>query len=185
MRVFIFLPLFFLFSCGQDAETTTVPNTDPCSSVQQPPVEYLVSAYNLEEELYFTNQCGYPVIAEGKYIATTSDTIRHLGFVFDTSGRWLGINFADSVLFEVYNFDNGPDYVEEGLFRIVKDSLIGYADEQGNVVIEPQFRCAWPFEGDAAQVSMDCKISTEFEMTKWESENWFYIDKTGTVIKTE
>jgi hypothetical protein len=180
-NLFFLLPVLGLFSCGSgEAEPA---DKDSVETVINEPVEYLLSAYTAEEALYFTDQNGNVIIPEGKYLHTTSDTIRGLGFVFDTAGHWWGINANDSVLFEVYNFDNGPDYVEEGLFRIVKNDLIGFADEQGNVVIEPQYKCAWPFEEGSAKVSMDCEISTEFEMTKWESENWFYIDHEGYKVK--
>ena len=42
--------------------------------------------------------------------------------------------------FYVFKYDNGPDYIQEGLFRIMnEDGLVGFADSLGNVVIKPQF----------------------------------------------
>ena len=47
-----------------------------------------------------------------------------------------------------FRYDNGPDYVREGLYRIVDDrGRMGYADESGRVVIAPRFAFAHPFEG--------------------------------------
>jgi hypothetical protein len=182
-KLFFLLPGLVLLSCGQ-RESEPADN-DSTAVIVNEPVQYLISKYTAEEDLYFTDQNDSVIIQPGKYLHTTSDTIRHLGFVFDSTGHWWAINHKDSVLFEVYNFDNGPDYVEEGLFRIVKNDLMGFADEQGNVVIEPQYKCAWPFENGSAKVSNDCEISTEFEMTKWESANWFYINRDGKKVNPE
>lgn len=44
-----------------------------------------------------------------------------------------------------FHYDNGPDYVREGLYRIVDDrGRMGYADESGRVVIAPRFRLCPP-----------------------------------------
>lgn len=51
-----------------------------------------------------------------------------------------------------FHYDNGPDYVREGLYRIVDDrGRMGYADESGRVVIAPRFAFALPFEGGKAK----------------------------------
>ena len=53
-----------------------------------------------------------------------------------------------------FHYDNGPDYVREGLYRIVDDrGRMGYADESGRVVIAPRFAFALPFEGGKAKVT--------------------------------
>ena len=52
-----------------------------------------------------------------------------------------------------FHYDNGPDYVREGLYRIVDDrGRMGYADESGRVVIAPRFAFALPFEDGKAKV---------------------------------
>ena len=38
-----------------------------------------------------------------------------------------------SVLFTIFPFDNGPDYPSEGLFRIIEDGRIGFANEHGKL----------------------------------------------------
>ena len=59
---------------------------------------------------------------------------------------------------KVFRFDNGPDYTSDGLFRILVENKIGYADSAtGKIVINPQFECAWPFEHGVAKVSVDCE----------------------------
>ena len=83
-----------------------------------------------------------------------------------------------------FRYDNGPDYVREGLYRIVDDrGRMGYADESGRVVIAPRFAFAHPFEGGEAKVT-DTGQRKEVpgsggEHWYWESDAWYFIDTTG------
>lgn len=86
-------------------------------------------------------------------MAFTSD-FRRFAFIADTDGKLYAINTKGNKLYEVFNYDNGPDYPSEGLFRIVKDGKIGYADAQtGEIIIEPKYKIALPFENEYATVS--------------------------------
>ena len=54
--------------------------------------------------------------------------------------------------YTAYQYDNGADYVREGLYRIVDaQGKMGYADEQGRVVIAPRFAFGFPFEQGRAK----------------------------------
>ena len=56
--------------------------------------------------------------------------------------------------YPAYQFDNGDDYVEDGMQRIIDENgRIGYADESGRTVITPRFKCAFPFENGKAKVA--------------------------------
>jgi WG containing repeat len=95
-------------------------------------------------------------------------------------GKWVILDDQKTVLYDVFIFDNGPDYPAEGLIRVVKNGKIGYADAKTYVlVIEPQFDCAHPFEGGKAKVGKQCKTVKEGEHSVWESEAWQYVDKQG------
>lgn len=54
-------------------------------------------------------------------------------------------------------FDNGSDYLSKGLYRIILNSKIGYANEQGKIVITPSF------ENRKAKVSYPCDIVDDGE----------------------
>jgi hypothetical protein len=176
---YLFISVSF-FSCGSGNDNSE--NNTDSTNVQVLSEPMLICVRNADYEPAFVNEKGDTIIPFGKYAESFTDTIYTFGSVYDTAKGFIGIDIHGAELFEIFAFDNGPDYVEDGMFRIVKDSLIGYADELGNIVIEPQFECAWPFENGKAQVSKNCTETIEFEMTKWESEEWFYIDKTGKVI---
>lgn len=83
-----------------------------------------------------------------------------------------------------FHFDNGDDYVVDGMYRIVDEQgRIGYADENGRTVITPRFKCAFPFENGKAKVADSGeKRRYDAEHWYWDSSDWYYIDKTGRKI---
>ncbi|HWA33556.1 MAG TPA: WG repeat-containing protein [Cyclobacteriaceae bacterium] len=134
----------------------------------------------------YVNEKGDTIIPIGKYLYCYTDTIKTFGIVGHKGETFalLGINQKDSVLFEVYWFDNGPDYPRDGLFRIIWNDKIGYADSLGQIVIEPQFKCANPFENRRARVALDCKVKVRDVdgHGAMVSDSWFYIDTNGNRI---
>ena len=170
IRFFLLIILFysFLSSC-----THTRPHDD-----------YLVSFTDESTDQYgYRDPKGATVIPPGKYTMCFTDTFRTYAVVLKPNTGFVAIDRQENVLYEVFPFDNGPDYVEEGFFRIIENNKIGFADARtGKVVIPPQFDCAFPFENGTARVSNDCTSRMDGEHKIWESEKWFYIDKTGKTV---
>ena len=133
----------------------------------------------------YLNERGDTIVPYGKYRYCQTDTIKKIGFVYENKpkdARIICINDAGKELFYVFKYDNGPDYTQEGLFRIMdEDGLIGFADSLGNVIIEPQFKFAYPFKGGKTKATLkgERKVVPESDGEKhyWESGTWFYIDK--------
>lgn len=143
--------------------------------------------YELGTPCGYRNQQSEIIVPVGKYGICWTDTIHTFGVVADealTGGAFLAIDTQGEPLFEVYTYDNGPDWLEEGLFRILKEGKIGYADEAGVIQIEPQFACAGQFEGGVAKVAIDCELIPDGEYTRMESDAWFYIDPTGKKVSS-
>ncbi|MBC6993575.1 WG repeat-containing protein [Neolewinella lacunae] len=157
-----------------------------CSS---PADGYLVKFYEGEfDEMGapsgYLNASGDTIIPSGKYFYAYTDTIRDFGMVMeDESGKILGINQNGTELFEVFRYDNGPDYVASGLFRIIKDGKIGYANPSGEIVIAPNFACAYPFEGDFAKVADNCETEIIGEHSSWVSDGWYQIGRDGKRVE--
>lgn len=133
----------------------------------------------------YLNERGDTIVPYGKYRYCQTDTIKKIGFVYENKpkdARIICINDAGKELFYVFKSDNGPDYIQEGLFRIMnEDGLVGFADSLGNVIIKPQFKFAYPFKGGKTKATLkgERKVVSESDGEKhyWESETWFYIDK--------
>jgi hypothetical protein len=124
------------------------------------------------------------VIPFGKYAVCLTDTFRTHAIVMTTNdNKWVVIDRQENILYEIFSFDNGPDYPSEGLFRIVKDNKIGFANASTYaVIISPQFDCAFPFENGKAKVSNNCTKKTDGEYSEWTSNTWEYVDKKGVLI---
>lgn len=170
VNIMVYLLLFSgLTSCGP-----AIKNND-----------YLVSFTDtIKDECGFKNKNGDIVIPLGKYSRCFTDTFKTYAIVVKPHSGFLAIDRQENVLYEVFSYDNGPDYTSDGLFRIIVNHKIGFADSTtGKIVIKPQFDCAWPFENGVAEVSIDCKTQSEGEHSIWLSDHWYYIDKTGKIVE--
>lgn len=150
--------------------------------------DYLVKFYLGEfDELGvpsgYLNSQGDTVVPIGKYFYCYSDTISHFGLVMENnSGRIIGIDRNANELYEVFRYDNGPDPLQDGLFRIIDHRKIGYANHLGKIIIKPKFDCAYPFNDGFAKVSENCIIDQEGEHSIWKSKSWYLIDKNGNQV---
>ena len=152
-------------------------------------IAYMSTEYpELGSSVCYLNEQGDTIVPFGKYHYGGSDTIRHIGFVMEPhKPGWTTINNKGEKLFYAFSFDNGPDYVEEGLFRIINDEmLMGFADTLGNVIIKPQFAFVCPFKDGKAEVTYtgEKKALDDYgEHWTWQSDDWFYIDKNRNKLK--
>ena len=146
--------------------------------------DYLLLAEDPASGAYgYYNQKGELVVPFGKYAMCVTDTFRTHAVVLKEK-EFVVIDRQETVLYQVFKYDNGPDFSVDGLFRIVQNGKIGYADAATyQVVIQPQFDCAFPFEDGVARVSNNCKTKKEGEHSIWISDDWKAIDKQGNFIK--
>ena len=133
----------------------------------------------------YLNERGDTIVPYGRYKFCQTDTIKGIGFVYEDKprdARIVCINDAGKKLFYVVECDNGPDYVKEGLFRIMDEKgLMGFADSSGHIIITPQFKFAYPFEGGKAKVTFTGKqkvvSGSDGEKHYWDSKEWRYINR--------
>lgn len=85
----------------------------------------------------------------------TMDTFRRFAFV-NLPTELVAIDKNENVLFEVYLFDTMPDKIQDGVFRIERGRKIGFADENGNIIIEPVFDEADQFKNGYCRVGFKC-----------------------------
>lgn len=92
--------------------------------------------------------------------------------------------------YKPYQFDNGDDYVSDGLYRIVDaNGKIGYASEDNRVIIAPRFAFGIPFVNGRAKVTDSGHLKevpgSNGEYHYWVSDYWYWIDKTGKKVNME
>lgn len=134
------------------------------------------------EPVAFLNEKGDTIVQKGRYSYIGYDSIAPIGLVAESHHGIVALNTHGEKLFEVMQIDNlQPDIVSDGRFRIIGDNgLTGYADTLGNIVVQPQYQCAMPFDGGRAKVAIHGWRSGENdEHWMWMSDEWFYIDTNG------
>lgn len=92
------------------------------------------------------------------------------------------IDSTGAFLFEVFPYDNGPDYPSDGLIRIQDNGKVGYANLDGKIVIPPSFECAYPFKNGVAIICEGGTLIRKGEHNIWKEARWGAIDKAGTII---
>jgi hypothetical protein len=134
----------------------------------------------------FINKKFDTIIPVNKYDQCYTDTFTTFALVFDSkldNSSIVGINRQEQVIFDAYIFDNGPDFYSDGLFRIRRNGKIGFANKQGEIIIEPKYECAFPFENNQSKVSLNCEfVKDEIGHISMVSNEWFYIDKNDNKI---
>ena len=62
-----------------------------------------------------------------------------------------------------------------------KQGKIGFADTLGHIVIQPQYKFAYPFKNGKTKVTLKGEqkpvIGSKGEKYYWDGNDWFYIDK--------
>jgi len=80
-------------------------------------------------------------------------------------------------------FDNGPDYLVEGLARTVRNGKMGFVNAQLDEVVPPVWDFAAPFQDGVAAVCTGCvPMPAGDEHTYISGGRWGYIDRRGEVI---
>jgi hypothetical protein len=107
----------------------------------------------------------------------------------DQPEKWVMLDESGKEIHQIYYTGQWPDQYKEGLIRIVLDNKIGFVNEEGEVVIDPQYTRASSFIDGKSVVQLD-ENSNNGSFTDGQSpeihsgdEHWGVIDKKGNIIK--
>lgn len=106
------------------------------------------------------------IIIPAKYLVA-EDIFYKTAFVYEDG--WKLIDRKENILLIPFIYDNGPDYVVEGVFRFVENKKMGFATPEGRIVIPAKFDFVTPFENKIAQYH----IGGYKEYTP-DKEHWFW-----------
>lgn len=180
----------FVFSCCVAVVAAATFSSCENSNGKTPETTDDHSVWVMKCEGEYGDSCGYAdtsgkmQVPLKKYAICFTDTFRRMAIVYDQKQGCIAINRNQEKLFNVFWFDNGPDYVNEGLFRITENGKIGFADEQGNVVLPPKYDFAYPFNEGLAAFNIGCTFQEdpEGEHTSIVGGKYGFIDKTGKEV---
>lgn len=146
-------------------------------TVQKPREIYAIE----QNERYGFIDASGDTLVSCRFEMVFTDTIRTIGFAAENGRIWC-LNNRGKILFETYNYDNGPDWQSEGLFRFIgKNGRIGFADTLGNIVVPAIYRFAYPFKDGKAKVTREGQLQRDStsEHNTWVSPHWMVIDRNG------
>jgi hypothetical protein len=97
------------------------------------------------------------------------------GYVYDKKGNFL---------YRPFFYDNGADYLSEGVRRFVKNGKVGFVDRNGAVIIKPEHDFVSPFNYGYAAFCDGC----DWEKTEDEHKSivggiWGVMNFKGEVVK--
>lgn len=127
---------------------------------------YSISAYSQKLEDYWLSYTdtssgeslsGYKkkdgtIAIPARYLWVDTDTFYHMAIVFDKG--WVGIDREGKVVLNPFIYDNGPDYVVEGLFRFEENGKMGFANRSGNKIIPARYSFITPFSGGLSEYTL-------------------------------
>jgi hypothetical protein len=153
------------------------------SAYSQSKRDYLRLIQDTAKETYgYVNRRGDTVIAPGKYTDCFTEKFYDFAIVQKPGYGIVGINRDEKILLKIFMFDFGPDEPSNGLFRIVENGKIGYANMHGKIIIQPQFDGARSFEKHKAKVCIGCELKAMGEHHYWSGGTWYTINKKGNKI---
>jgi hypothetical protein len=97
-------------------------------------------------------------------------------------GKWRCVARGGQRLATLLTFDNGPDYVRDGLMRYVDGTKIGFVDEACRIRIRAVWDFAFSFSEGLAVVCQGCRSEPVGEHSVSVGGQWGYIDKRGTAV---
>lgn len=126
------------------------------------------------------NKSDSEVIIDKNVAATASYNEDNLSKLYSEYGLFYFTK--SSKIRKVINYDNGPDYFQEGLARTSKEGKIGFFDKKLNIVIPPSFDFAFPFKNGYALVCNGCRKEADGEYEKLVDGFWGGINRSGDVV---
>lgn len=122
------------------------------------------------------------IIVPYKYFHLTMDTLTYYAIGLDSNFNHVGFDRDGEILYDVYIFEQGPDYPAEGLFRIEKGGKIGFASNKtGEIIIKPQFTFVEPFNEGLAVYCVECEKVKSADGEHWfmNGGKWGYVNMNG------
>ncbi|TGN10389.1 WG repeat-containing protein [Leptospira ilyithenensis] len=152
-----------------------VPSLSYSESRRQPLVSFE------ENDLFgFKNKTG-KVIIPPQYSHVFDFNEKKVAFVLGKDG-WSCIDSNNKHLLSPFIFDNGPDYLSEGMGRFVEKGKIGFFDSACKKKIKADYDFAQPFENKFSIVCNGCYSKKSGEHSVIKGGKYGAIDKKGKIV---
>ena len=161
--------------------------TEPIPSTKN--TQILIAFQDTSQNWGFKDTSGQVVIPPQYSMVFEDSFVHDIAFVvekkYDSDDERHGIIAIDKnnkMILKPFIFDNGPDYLQEGLFRFVEKGQMGFADVNGKKVIPAKYIFVEAFQEGFAAFCEGCKKETMGEHWRMVGGKWGFMDKNGKVI---
>ena len=147
-------------------------------------IYYYPNFEDVDATLGYVDSSGKVVIPAGKYPYIFTAEFDKIAFVLlkDRKGVY-AIDRNEKILFQVCSYEIGPDIISNGLFRIIENGKIGFANMNGEIVIKPRFQFVYPFQENGFAIF--CENGTWSMLDKYIpviKGKWGVINRQGVVV---
>lgn len=148
-------------------------------------IYYYPNFEDVDATLGYVDSGGKVIIPAGKYPYLFTDVFDKIAFVLlkDKKGVY-AIDRSEKVLFQVCSFELGPDIISNGLFRIIENGKIGFANMNGEIVIKPNWEFIFPFQENSLAIFCEKGnwIWIDKEHRKFSGGKWGAMDTKGNIV---
>ncbi len=148
-------------------------------------IYYYPNFEDVDATLGYVDSTGKVIIPAGKYPYLFTDVFDKIAFVLlkDKKGVY-AIDRSEKVLFQVCSFELGPDIISNGLFRIIENEKIGFANMNGEIVIKPNWGFIFPFQENGLAIFCEKGnwIWIDKEHRKFSGGKWGAMDTKGNIV---
>ena len=148
-------------------------------------IYYYPNFEDVDATLGYVDSSGKVIIPAGKYPYLFTDVFDKIAFVLlkDKKGVY-AIDRSEKVLFQVCSFELGPDIISNGLFRIIENGKIGFANMNGKIVIKPNWGFIFPFQENGLAIFCEKGnwIWIDKEHRKFSGGKWGAMDTKGNIV---
>jgi hypothetical protein len=137
-----------------------------------------VDATTGEELTGYKNTDG-EIIIKSKY-TNAPDTLFKMAIVLNSNSEFVCIDRSDKIILKPFIYDNGPDYLEEGLFRFIENDKIGFANSDGQKIVKANYDFATPFKDGLSEYTLGGHREYEKDGEHW---SWTGSYETGFINK--
>lgn len=139
-------------------------------------------SFEIGDPVAYLTQEGDTTISYGRFSYAGTDSFALMGVVIDEEDDWIAINNRGEKKYDLFPFEGSVYRDGEGMYRIVgEDGKVGYADQEGNIVVEPQYKVALCFMDGYANVTYG-NASSEYGVDPSKDEVWRLIDTSGRAV---
>ena len=139
----------------------------------------------VDATLGYVDSSGKVIIPAGKYPYLFTDVFDKIAFVLlkDKKGVY-AIDRSEKVLFQVCSFELGPDIISNGLFRIIENGKIGFANMNGKIVVKHNWGFIFPFQENGLAIFCEKGnwIWIDKEHRKFSGGKWGAMDTKGNIV---